>query len=364
MVTNNSFAGSYLKMLQIVFFTVAVMYFGKALFIPLSFSLLIALILYPFCKWLENHKWPRSIAITAGLTAVFLFFTAIVWLLLWQLNYLWHDLPVLLQKIQLSLAQFQQWTNDKIGVFFNMESPWMDHAARNYGGNIGSYLQAFVKEMGGFLFSLFLVPVFTALFLYHREQFVLFLKTTVPVKYHQRLIAVLHEASYAYHKYIIGLIKVYIVVGILNSMGLLMLGVPHAVLFGMLTAIMTMIPYVGIIISSLLPITVAWITTDSLLYPLAVVAVFAFVQYLENSVIFPKIVGQQMNVSTWAILVALLAGGLVWGVSGMVIFMPLVAILKIISGHVEEWKPLNILLSRAEKKTTQKNNIMNIQLKQ
>jgi predicted PurR-regulated permease PerM len=357
MHSNNSFAGSYLKMLQIVFFTVAVMYFGKALFIPLSFSLLIALILYPFCNWLEKHKWPRSIAITAALTAVILFFTAIVWLLLWQLNYLWHDLPMLLQKIQLSLAQFQQWANDKIGVLFNMESSWMENVVRNSGGNLGSFIQAFVKGMGGFFFSLFLIPVLTALFLYHREQFVQFLKATVPVKYHQRLIAVLHEASYAYNKYIIGLIKVYIVVGILNSIGLLLLGVPHAILFGMLTALMTMIPYVGIIISSLLPITVAWITTDSLLYPLAVVAVFSFVQYLENSVIFPKIVGQQLNVSTWAILVALLAGGLIWGVSGMVIFMPLVAILKIISGHIEEWKPLNIILSRAEKQKALKKTI-------
>jgi len=147
---------------------------------------------------------------------------------------------------------------------------------------------------------------------------------------------------------------VYLVVGTLNSIGLLLLGVDHAILFGMLTAFMTMIPYVGIIISSLLPITVAWVTTNSVFYPLGVIAIFAFVQYLENSVIFPKIVGQQLNVSSWAILVALIAGGIVWGVSGMVLFMPFVAILKIISGYIEEWKPLNILLSRDEKQKTNK----------
>ena len=146
----------------------------------------------------------------------------------------------------------------------------------------------------------------------------------------------------------------YLVVGTLNSIGLLLLGVDHAILFGMLTAFMTMIPYVGIIISSLLPITVAWVTTNSVFYPLGVIAIFAFVQYLENSVIFPKIVGQQLNVSSWAILVALIAGGIVWGVSGMVLFMPFVAILKIISGYIEEWKPLNILLSRDEKQKTNK----------
>lgn len=349
MNVKNNITGSYLNLLQIVFFTVAVLYFGRALFIPLAFSLLIALILYPFCKWLEKHKWPRSIAIAASLIIVILLFTAILWLLLWQLNYLKNDLPVLLQKIQLALQQLQQWVNDKVGVAFNLETGWMENAARNSGGNIGSFIQSVFKSMGGLLFSLFLIPVFTALFLYHREQFVQFLKALIPEKYHQRLNTILHEASYAYNKYIIGLIKVYLIVGTLNSIGLLLLGVEHAILFGMLTAFMTMVPYVGIIISSLLPITVAWVTTDSLLYPLGVVGIFAFVQYLENAVIFPKVVGQQLNVSTWAILVAMLAGGIIWGVAGMVLFMPFVAILKIISGHIEEWRPLNILLSRAEK---------------
>ena len=110
-----------------------------------------------------------------------------------------------------------------------------------------------------------------------------------------------------------------------------------------------MIPYAGIIISSLLPITVAWVTTNSLFYPIAIVAIFAFVQYLENAVIFPKVVGESLNVSTWAILVALMAGGLLWGVSGMVLFMPFVAILKIISDNIEELRPVNILLGRSKK---------------
>lgn len=349
MNVKNTITGSYLKLLQIVFFTVAVLYFGKALFIPVSFALLIALILYPLCKRLEKNKWPRSMAIAASLIIIIILFTAIIWLLLWQLNYLKNDLPLLLQKIQLALQQLQQWVNDKVGVAFNLETGWMENAARNSGGNIGSFIQSAFKSMGGLLFSLFLIPVFTALFLYHREQFVQFLKSLIAEKYHSRLQLILHEASYAYHKYIIGLIKVYIIVGVLNSAGLLILGIEHAILFGMLTAFMTMVPYIGIIISSLLPITVAWVTTDSLLYPLAVVGIFAFVQYLENAVIFPKVVGQQLNVSTWAILVALLAGGIIWGVAGMVLFMPFVAILKIISGHIEEWKPLHILLSRSAK---------------
>jgi predicted PurR-regulated permease PerM len=349
MNVKNTFSSTYLKLLQIVVFSVAVLYFGKALFVPVSFALLIAIILFPFCKRLEKNKLPRGISIATALIIVILLFAAIGWLLLWQLMYLKDDIPFLAQKIQLAILQLQQWVDNKVGVAFNLETGWMENAARNSGSSIGNFIKAVFKNMGSFLFSLFLIPVFTALFLFHREQFVQFLKSLIAEQYHPRLHVILHEASYAYHKYIIGLIKVYLIVGTLNSIGLLLLGVEHAILFGMLTAFMTMVPYVGIIISSLLPITVAWVSKDSFLYPLAVVGIFAFVQYLENAIIFPKVVGQQLNVSTWAILVALLAGGILWGVSGMVLFMPFVAILKIISNHIEEWRPLNILLSRAEK---------------
>ena len=145
------------------------------------------------------------------------------------------------------------------------------------------------------------------------------------------------------------MILVYFIVGILNSIGLLALGIRHAILFGFLTAIMTIIPYIGIFVSALLPISVAWITKDSIWYPLGVVAVFAFVQYLEANVIFPRVVASQLKVSTWATLVAILAGGILWGVSGMILFIPFVGMLKIITDHVPEWAPLNAVLEREEK---------------
>ena len=130
-------------------------------------------------------------------------------------------------------------------------------------------------------------------------------------------------------------------------MGLLALGVKHAFLFGMLTAIMTIVPYIGIVVSAMLPISVAWITTGTIWTPLGVITVFSIVQYLEANIIFPLIVGAELNVNTWSTLVAVIAGGIIWGVSGMVLFMPFIAVLKIISDHVEEWKPLNVLLSRS-----------------
>jgi len=81
-------------------------------------------------------------------------------------------------------------------------------------------------------------------------------------------------------------------------------------------------------------------------YPVGVVAIFAFVQYLEANVIFPKIVATQLNVSTWATLVAIIAGGILWGVSGMILFIPFIGILKIVLDYIPEARAFKILLER------------------
>lgn len=96
--------------------------------------------------------------------------------------------------------------------------------------------------------------------------------------------------------------------------------------------------------------SVAFITKDSIWNPIGVIGVFAFVQYLEANVIFPKVVGKQLDLSTWATLVAIVAGGIIWGIAGMILFIPMVAILKIIAQNVPEWEPLYILLNRKEYK--------------
>jgi predicted PurR-regulated permease PerM len=98
----------------------------------------------------------------------------------------------------------------------------------------------------------------------------------------------------------------------------------------------------------LLPLAVAILTKDSLWYPAGVIVVFTFVQYLEANVIFPRVVGIQLNLSTWSTLVAIIAGTILWGVAGMILFIPMLAILKIISDQVAGLKSLNILLNRQE----------------
>jgi predicted PurR-regulated permease PerM len=131
--------------------------------------------------------------------------------------------------------------------------------------------------------------------------------------------------------------------------GLWLLGVPHPFLFGYIASILTFIPYVGIIVGSLLPISMAWLTYDSVWYPLGVVGIFSFVQYLEANVIFPIAVSSRLNVNTLAMLLSIIVGGLLWGVSGMILFVPFVGIAKLIADHNPKWKTVSMMLGTEAK---------------
>lgn len=342
MQSNDQPTHNFLKYLQVTLLLGAIFYFGKVLFVPLFFGLLTAIVLHPISKWLEQRGWNKVMAITACLLIVSLLIAGLLVLFVWQIKLFSKDAPAIVEKLSIALQNFRNWLSENINITAETWNEQYDKLLGSAGGTIKSVIQ----NTASTLFMLFLVPVYTALFMYHRGVFVAYLKEVTGSQYQLQLDNVVNETIHTYSRFIRGMVMVYLIVGILNSIGLFALGVRNPVLFGMLCAIMTIIPYIGIAVSSLLPISVIWLDKENIWYPIGVVAVFGFVQYLEANVIFPRVVGAQLKVSTFAILVAAITGGIIWGVAGMVLFIPFAAILKIASDHIDGWKPLNILLGR------------------
>jgi predicted PurR-regulated permease PerM len=345
---NNYSMPGWVKYLQILLIVLVLLYFGKSLFIPISFGLLLALISYPICRWLEKRKWPRSLAIFVVIFVVLILFIALLGLLFYELNIFLGDIPRMTAKLKSYLPGFRNWLNESMGVGANTQADWFNKIIINSQNSLVGFLKNLLQASMSTLFMMVMIPVYASLFLYHRGTFVRFLESVVGQRNRDRLHWLLQQSILSYFHFVKGTFFVYLIVGALNSIGLLMLGIEHAILYGMITAFMTIIPYIGIIISAAMPFTIALITKDSLWYPAGVVLVFSFVQYLEGNVIFPRVVGYQLNLSTWSTLVAIVAGTILWGVAGMILFIPFLAILKIVSDQVEDLKPLNILLNRQE----------------
>ncbi len=341
---NSNFKFSTLEILQYLVLLSLVLYFGKTLFIPLSFSLLISFILYPVCLWMEKHGISKTIAIVISMSAILLLFLGILYLLILQINEFSQEWVPFKKKLLESLNDFSVFLFERFNISPEKQSEFINNAFNNSGTEAFSLLQNLIYSLSESLFYLIIIPVFSALILFHRQLLANTLYQIFPADQKQTIHEILIETIHAYYNFIKGMLLVYIIVGFLNSFGLLIIGIPHPFVFGFIASILTFIPYIGIIISSLLPIAVSWITFNSIWYPLGVILVFSIVQVLEAYIIFPFAVGTRLKINTLIIIIMITLGGILWGAAGMILFIPLVSIIKLIADRTESLKTLSILL--------------------
>ena len=323
------------------------LYLGRPILIPLCYSILLAMVLYPLVARLEGKGLPRWLAIGCGLALVGVIFGSLAALLVRQVDAFLAHLPELTGRTGTDFGTFWQWLRGQVH-HAAPEDTWYGPLLQAFPEHIAPYLERLIEPLLSLLFDLFIIPVFTALLLYDRRHWVAVLSAWVDPMWAPRLPGLLQKAVSNFARFILGMTQVYLIVGTLNSIGFLLLGVPNAVLFGLLTAVATMIPYLGIILASLLPVTLAYSATGSWWMPLGVIAVLGVVQYLEANLIFPKVVGGKLGLNTLASLLIIFAGGLLWGIAGMVLSLPLMSVLKLVSEEVPRWAPLHRLISAPE----------------
>jgi predicted PurR-regulated permease PerM len=337
-------ANRHLILLQYFFFVTAILYFGRALFVPLSFGLLISCVLYPICIWLEKRKIGRMGAIAISLSALTLLFIILLILLFTQLKGFFTEWPNLKSKLFEALDGISMWLTGNFNVDREKQIIWFNKMLDESGGGVMGLITRTISAsaVGSVLFIL--IPIYSVLILYYRHKWVDVLYRLFPHEGRDRIRDIIRLSIESYYSFIKGMALVYLIVGLLNSAGLYLLSIPHAFLFGFIASILTFIPYIGIIAASLLPISIAWLTFNSIWYPIGVIAIFGFVQYLEANLIFPLVVSSRLKINALVTILAIVAGGLVWGVSGMILFIPFLGILKLVADRTPSLKTLSILL--------------------
>jgi predicted PurR-regulated permease PerM len=345
---------SILEILQFTVLSCLILYFGKTLFIPLSFSLLISFILYPICKWMETKSINKGIAIVICILGVTLLVGSVIYLLFAQFSEFLQEWQSLRVKLADTLNQLSILLFERLDISVEKQSEFVKNTLDNSGSQAFSILRNTAYSLSESLFILLMIPVFAALILYHRQILSNALYELFPPEKKGTIHEILVETIHAYYNFIKGMLMVYLIVGLLNSIGLLIIGVPHPFLFGFIASILTFVPYVGIMISSLLPIAVSWITYNSIWYPLGVILVFSIVQALEAYIIFPFAVGSRLKINTLVIIIVVIVGGILWGAAGMILFIPFVSIVKLIADRTPSLKTLSVLLGDGEQKKSSK----------
>lgn len=333
-----------LRWIQYVVYGSAFFYFGREVLIPLSFAVLISFVLHPVCAWLEKKGVGRLTAIIIAISILIILGLLLVALLVNQFLSFLNDWPSLQLKINQAFEDISRYLVDVFNVSREQQQDIVSRMSDQSSGNLLVVIRNALSASAVSAVLVFLIPVYVVLILYYRHHWLNILYRLFPSEQPESLREILWLTIKTYYNFIKGMALVYLIVGILNSVGLLLLGIPHAFLFGFVASILTFIPYIGIIVGSLLPISMAWITYDSILYPVGIIAVFTFVQYLEANVIFPFAVSSRLNVNTLVMLIAIFVGGILWGMAGMILFVPFVGIAKLIADHNPKWKTLSMIL--------------------
>lgn len=205
-----------------------------------------------------------------------------------------------------------------------------------------------------------LLPIFTFFMLYYRDFFKEFLLKLFHSDKHNSVILVLDKIEIILQNYLVGVLIVTSIVTTLNIIGLLLIDIKYAVFFGITAGLLAIIPYVGVYLGCSLPVIYTYITEGSLFKALLVTALMFVIQFTEGHFITPNIVGSKVSLNPFAAIIALIVGGHLWGPVGMILFIPLTAVLKVICDAIEPLKPYGFLLGNPAKekpKTIKKSEV-------
>lgn len=337
---------------------ITVLYFLQSVLLPLMFSILIAISLYPVVRFLERFNFHRALSSILAVIIAIVVISGLIWFIVHQVIVIGHNGAGLQEKFITIFNAIQQWITVKFGV----EPGEITQRVREFSddalSNAGTYLSAAFGSIGGILAGVVIVPLFTFFLLYYRDFFREFFFHAFRSSPNHVVHETLNRIYVVVQGYLLGLVTVMGIVAILNTVGLMLMGIQYAWFFGTLASLLMLLPYIGIAIGSILPALFALATKDSAWYALGVVAWFQVVQFLEGNLITPNIVGGKVSINPLMAIIAILLGGMLFGLAGLILALPLTAVLKVVFDAIPSMRAFGFLIGEPEKYHLKKHSTM------
>ena len=343
---------SYAKIVCVLLSIVVIVYglhILHGLLIPLVFAILFAVLLFPLANRLENWRVPRVLAIVLCLLLTLGVLTALFWGVSVQISNFSEVIPKFVEKGTAYINSLRTFADEKLNIDRQRQVSEIQKYLNQALAEGGTILTTTLLATTSIITNLFLILLFAFFFLLYRDFFRSFFYKVFEDTRRSKIDDVMGRIYEVVKDYLAGLVLVILIIGTLMTVGLLILGVDYAVFFGFFGACLVLIPYFGISLGSLLPAAYTLVTQDNPVKALGVIGVFLFVQTLEGNFITPYIVGSKVSINPLAAIVVLILWENVWGLPGLVLALPMTAILKVVFDSVEALKPYGFLIGEAEK---------------
>lgn len=322
----------------------ALLSIGNDIIMPVLMAFFLSIVLLPIYRFLRSKKFPEFLSILLPILLGAVFIAGVIWFFSAQISILAADFPQIQKNINFHLNNISDWINTKTDFstqeqirFLNDQSnKLLTNAGNIIGGAAGSITSAFI--------FIGLVPIYIYLFLSYKNLLLRFVFVWFEPDQHKKVKEVMKETEIIIKSYLIGLLIQIAYITVLLGGILLLLDIKHALLIGVIFALLNLIPYVGALIGNLLGVMLTLTSSQELLPIFTVLGVIAIVQFLDNNILMPRIVGSKVKINAFAAILGVFIAGSLAGISGMFLALPMVAVLKIIFDRSNIFKPWGILL--------------------
>ncbi|WP_303311886.1 AI-2E family transporter [Hymenobacter sp. BT730] len=312
---------------------------------PLFFAAILAILLHPVEQFLLRCGVPRLLAITLTVILGVATLVGLLYFIYVQAAQLGAQLPQFKARLIQTSLELQQWLASRFGISNQRLMGWL----REAGSRTTTLAGGAVTAISGLLVVATLIPVYIFLLLLYKRRLIDFLTQVFSGRRQDTNVAeVLHESKATIQSYMVGLLIEASIVATLNTVALLIIGVPYALLLGVVGALLNFIPYIGGLVAVALPMLMAFVSTDGYGPVMAVLGAYLLIQFIDNHYLIPRIVASKVKVNALVAIVGVLVGNSIGGVAGMFLALPVIAILKIIFDRIEPLKPWGLLLGDEE----------------
>ena len=321
----------------------AFMWVAKSLLVPLFFSFLVAILLHPVVRFLEKRRFPRALAAVITLLGFMILLGGICFFFSHQVVRLSKDLPSLQEKVVEKWENIQDWISDKYHITNTQQTAYVNKSAS---GILNSAMNSVATTFMGIaeivLLTIFFF-IFTFFMLQYRRLLMKFVVELFDHEHNDKVKEIITRIRSLINSYVLGLLIEMCVVATIIFISLIIIGIKYALLISIIAGVLNIIPYLGIYTSMALALIIT-AATNSTGHVVAVGVVFLVTHFLDANVILPHIVGGKVKMNPFVTILVVLIGHLIWGIPGMFLFIPLTAMLRLVSEEVPGMKPWAILL--------------------
>lgn len=264
----------------------------------------------------------------------------LVWFLSKNFTRLIEDFPTLKANVIVHLENLSNWINSKTSFSTEKQLQLINQQSEKLVNFAGGYLGGLASSLTALLIFFGLVPIYIFLLLFYRNLLLRFIFLWFKEAEHERVKETVKEMQGIIKSYLGGLLIQIAYITVLLGGILMLFGIKHALLIGVLFAILNLIPYIGALIGNIIAVLLTLTSSDHLSPILTVLITIAVVQFLDNNILMPKIVGSKIRINALTSIVAVIAGGALAGIAGMFLSLPIIAVLKVIfdrSNHLKQW---------------------------